>query len=104
MRLLCGLSDLTPARPRVARGIASARPPEAVARSVGISVKTARLHLKRIMLKTGPTRKAKLLLLLLRSGLRPPGKRVGAAPYGRHWMRAMKWRPPLDLPMMGSLT
>lgn len=79
MRLLCGLSDLTPARPRVARGIASARPPEAVARSVGISVKTARLHLKRIMLKTGPTRKAKLLLLLLllRSGLRPPGKGEG---------------------------
>lgn len=72
MRVLCGLFDLTPAEARVARGIAAAQTPEAVAQSIGISVETARSHLKRIMLKTGTTRQAELVLLL--SGLRAPGR------------------------------
>jgi DNA-binding CsgD family transcriptional regulator len=72
MRVLCGLFDLTPAEARVARGIASAQTPEAVAQSIGISVETARSHLKRIMLKTGTTRQAELVLLL--SGLKAPGR------------------------------
>ncbi|MGI2031470.1 helix-turn-helix transcriptional regulator [Rhizobium panacihumi] len=71
MRVLCGLFDLTPAEARVARGIAMAQTPEMVAASLGVSVETARSHLKRIMHKTGTTRQAELVLLL--SGLTPPG-------------------------------
>jgi DNA-binding CsgD family transcriptional regulator len=71
MRVLCGLFDLTPAEARVGRGIAKAQTPEMVAASLGISLETARSHLKRIMLKTGTTRQAELVLLL--SGLNAPG-------------------------------
>jgi len=70
MRVLCGLFDLTPAEARVARGIAMAGRPEAIAASLGISLETARSHLKRIMSKTGTTRQAELVLLL--SGLSAP--------------------------------
>ncbi|TWF54707.1 DNA-binding CsgD family transcriptional regulator [Neorhizobium alkalisoli] len=71
IRVLCGLFDLTPAEARVARGIALAQTPEMVAAALGISLETARSHLKRIMLKTGTTRQAELVLLL--SGLNAPG-------------------------------
>jgi DNA-binding CsgD family transcriptional regulator len=71
MRVLCGLFDLTPAEARVARGIAMAHTPEMVGASLGISLETARSHLKRIMQKTGTTRQAELVLLL--SGLNAPG-------------------------------
>lgn len=71
MRVLCGLFDLTPAEARVARSIAMAQTPEMVAASLGISLETARSHLKRIMQKTGTTRQAELVLLL--SGLNAPG-------------------------------
>jgi DNA-binding HTH domain-containing proteins len=71
MRVLCGLFDLTPAEARVARGIALAQTPETVAANLGISIQTARSHLKRIMQKTGTTRQAELVLLL--SGLSVPG-------------------------------
>lgn len=77
MRVLCGLFDLTPAEARVARGIAMAHTPEMVAASLGVSVETARSHLKRIMQKTGTTRQAELVLLL--SGLHPPGAGRGGA-------------------------
>ena len=70
MRVLCGLFDLTPAEARIARGIAMARTPEAIAASLGISLETARSHLKRIMMKTGTTRQAELVLLL--SGISAP--------------------------------
>ncbi|WJH39365.1 LuxR C-terminal-related transcriptional regulator [Aliirhizobium terrae] len=75
MRVLCGLFDLTPAEARVARGIAMAQTPEMVAASLGISLETARSHLKRIMHKTGTTRQAELVLLL--SGLNAPGMGPG---------------------------
>jgi DNA-binding CsgD family transcriptional regulator len=71
MRVLCGLFDLTPAEARIARGIAMAQTPDAVATNLGISVETARSHLKKIMQKTGTTRQAELVLLL--SGLSVPG-------------------------------
>jgi DNA-binding CsgD family transcriptional regulator len=71
MRVLCGLFDLTPAEAKVAHGIAMAHTPEMVAASLGISLETARSHLKRIMLKTGTTRQAELVLLL--AGLNAPG-------------------------------
>jgi DNA-binding CsgD family transcriptional regulator len=77
MRVLCGLFDLTPAEARVARGIAMAHTPEMVAASLGISLETARSHLKRIMQKTGTTRQAELVLLL--SGLNAPGIGRGGA-------------------------
>lgn len=70
MRVLSGLFDLTPAEARVARGIALAQTPEMIAASLGISLETARSHLKRIMQKTGTTRQAELVLLL--SGLSAP--------------------------------
>jgi len=70
MRVLCGLFDLTPAEARVARGIAMAQTPETIAATLGISLETARSHLKRIMGKTGTARQAELVLLL--SGLNAP--------------------------------
>lgn len=70
LRVLCGLFDLTPAQARVARALAMAQTPEMVAASLGISLETARSHLKKIMQKTGTTRQAELVLLL--SGLRVP--------------------------------
>ncbi|WP_162895067.1 helix-turn-helix transcriptional regulator [Rhizobium terrae] len=70
MRVLCGLFDLTPAEARVARGIAMAQTPETTAAALGISLETARSHLKRIMQKTGTSRQAELVLLL--SGLSAP--------------------------------
>ncbi|MGE7367980.1 helix-turn-helix transcriptional regulator [Neorhizobium sp. NPDC001467] len=75
MRVLCGLFDLTPAEARVARGMALAQTPEMVAAALGVSVETARSHLKRIMRKTGTTRQAELVLLL--SGLSTPGTGPG---------------------------
>ncbi len=70
MRVLCGLFDLTPAEARIARGVAMAQTPETIASSLGISLETARSHLKKIMQKTGTTRQAELVLLL--SGLSAP--------------------------------
>jgi DNA-binding CsgD family transcriptional regulator len=75
MRVLCGLFDLTPAEARVARGIAMAQTPEMVAAALGVSLETARSHLKRIMQKTGTTRQAELVLLL--SSLNAPGMGPG---------------------------
>ncbi|MBW6421243.1 LuxR C-terminal-related transcriptional regulator [Rhizobium sp. XQZ8] len=70
MRVLCGLFDLTPAEARVARAVAIAQTPEMIAATLGISLETARSHLKKIMQKTGTTRQAELVLLL--SGLAAP--------------------------------
>ncbi|CDZ38973.1 DNA-binding protein with HTH domain [Neorhizobium galegae bv. officinalis] len=78
MRVLCGLFDLTPAEARVARGIAMAQTPEMAAAALGISLETARSHLKKIMLKTGTTRQAELVLLL--SGLNAPSFGGGGRP------------------------
>ncbi|TCV71469.1 helix-turn-helix transcriptional regulator [Neorhizobium sp. S3-V5DH] len=76
MRVLSGLFDLTPAEARVARGIALGQTTETIAASLGISLETARSHLKRIMQKTGTTRQAELVLLL--SGLSAPGSINGS--------------------------
>jgi len=76
MRVLCGLFDLTPAEARVARSIAMAQTPEMIAAALGISLETARSHLKKIMLKTATTRQAELVLLL--SGLNAPSFGGGA--------------------------
>ncbi len=77
-RRTCGCSaafSTTPAEARVARGIAIAQTPEMIAATLGISLETARSHLKKIMQKTGTTRQAELVLLL--SGLNAPS--VGGA-------------------------
>jgi DNA-binding CsgD family transcriptional regulator len=73
--ILCGLSQpllqelfaLTPAEAAVAAALACGRTVEAIATDCGISLNTARTHLKRIFAKTGTRRQAEAVALLARS-------------------------------------
>jgi DNA-binding CsgD family transcriptional regulator len=65
--LLQELFALTPAEAAVAAALACGRTVEAIATDCGISLNTARTHLKRIFAKTGTRRQAEAVALLARS-------------------------------------
>jgi DNA-binding CsgD family transcriptional regulator len=77
VELLQSLFDLTPAESRLARSVAEGEPLETIAARSGISRNTARVHLQRVLSKTGCRRQAELASLL--GGVRPIG-RTGALP------------------------
>lgn len=62
---------MTPAEQRVARGLASGESLETVCRILGISLGTARVHLRSIFAKTNTSRQAELVAVL--AALWPPG-------------------------------
>ena len=72
VELLQSLFDLTPAESRLARSMAEGEPLEAIAERSHISRNTARVHLQRILSKTGCRRQAELVSLL--GGLGPIGR------------------------------
>ena len=87
---LCGHSvdflkryyDLTPAEARLAKLIAEGERLDGTAERLGISVHTARTHLKRVFEKTGVERQAELVQLMfsclgmMQDGLAAPGQRA----------------------------
>ena len=89
---LCGHSvdflkryyDLTPAEARLAKLIAEGERLDGIAQRLGISVHTARTHLKRVFEKTGVERQAELVQLMfgclgmMRDDLAVPGRRAAA--------------------------
>jgi DNA-binding CsgD family transcriptional regulator/PAS domain-containing protein len=64
---LQGLLGLTPAEAAVASMLADGKSIDAIAAHQGITVNTARVHVKNIFAKTGTTRQAQLVALILRS-------------------------------------
>jgi DNA-binding CsgD family transcriptional regulator len=78
VELLQSLFDLTPAESRLARGMAEGESLEAIAGRAGISRNTARVHLRRVLSKTGCRRQAELASLL--GGLRPIGRSSAPTP------------------------
>jgi DNA-binding CsgD family transcriptional regulator len=71
--LLRLLFDLTPAEARLSRLIGEGRSLAEASRALRIAEATARVHLRSVFLKTGVTRQAELVRLLV--GLRPPDLR-----------------------------
>jgi DNA-binding CsgD family transcriptional regulator len=71
VELLQSLFDLTPAESRLARSLAEGVPLETIAARSHISRNTARVHLQRVLSKTGCRRQAELASLL--GGVRPLG-------------------------------
>lgn len=65
-----GLFDLTPAEARVARGIAAGASVQALAIKAGVTVGTIRQQLKSVFGKTGVSRQAELVGMLVGSALR----------------------------------
>ena len=63
--LLHGLFDLTPAEAKVAQALMEGLTIEDTAARLGIAAATIRTHMKRIFSKTGTSRQAELVLLLL---------------------------------------
>ena len=72
VELLQSLFDLTPAESRLARSMAEGESLDAIAVRTRISRNTARVHLQRVLAKTGCRRQAELVSLL--SGLSPIGR------------------------------
>jgi DNA-binding CsgD family transcriptional regulator len=78
VRIIQDLFDLTPAEARVARGIAAGKTVHDLADEAGIAAGTVRQQLKSVFSKTGVSRQADLVGLLVGSGLSfcgnaPPG-------------------------------
>jgi DNA-binding CsgD family transcriptional regulator len=69
-RVVQGLFDLTPAEARIARGIAAGRTIDELAREAGLAVGTVRQQLKAVFSKTGVSRQAELVGILVGSTLR----------------------------------
>jgi DNA-binding CsgD family transcriptional regulator len=69
--VLQGLFDLTPGEARVAKGLAEALSPDAIALHLGLSRETVRTRVKSILSKTGLHRQSELANLL--AGLPGPG-------------------------------
>ena len=67
---LAAAFDLTPGEARVARVLAGARRPQAVASELGLSVETVRVHLTAIFAKTGTRNQSELAVLLDRLRIR----------------------------------
>jgi DNA-binding CsgD family transcriptional regulator len=72
-RILQDLFDLTPAEARVARGIAAGKTTRDLAAEAGLAVGTVRQQLKSVFGKTGVSRQADLVGLLLGGMLSFPG-------------------------------
>lgn len=73
--LLCGLFDLTPAEDRIARAIVEGHSVESSAAELSVSQETVRSQLKSVMAKTGTTRQAELVGLLVgTTSFRLPGR------------------------------
>lgn len=64
-RLLHGLFDLTPAEAKVAQALMEGLTVDEAATRLGLAPATIRTHMKRIFSKTGTSRQAELVLLLL---------------------------------------
>jgi DNA-binding CsgD family transcriptional regulator len=64
------LFDLTPAEARIARGIAAGKTVDELARGAGLAVGTVRQQLKAVFSKTGVSRQAELVGILVGSALR----------------------------------
>lgn len=62
---LAGLLDLTPAEARIAHSLALGHSLEAAAALSGVTVSTARTYLKQVFVKTGTSRQAELVKLVL---------------------------------------
>ncbi|WFU32396.1 helix-turn-helix transcriptional regulator [Bradyrhizobium brasilense] len=69
-QVIQGLFDLTPAEARVARGIAAGASVQALAIKAGVTVGTIRQQLKSVFAKTGVSRQAELVGMLVGSALR----------------------------------
>ena len=65
--LLQDLFGLTPMEATVAARLAGGIAPEAIAEAIGIGLSTVRHHIKNLFSKTGTTRQAELVALVLRS-------------------------------------
>jgi DNA-binding CsgD family transcriptional regulator len=78
LELLQSLFDLTPAESRLARGVAEGETLDAIASRSRISRNTARVHLRRVLAKTGCHRQAELASLL--GGLSPIGRSSAIPP------------------------
>ncbi len=77
-QVIQGLFDLTPAEARVAQGIAAGRTVDELANDAGLAVGTVRQQLKSVFSKTGVSRQADLVGLLLGSAPSFPGKTSSA--------------------------
>ena len=64
---LQGLFGLTPAEASIAGMLANGKSTNDVAVRQGITLNTARVHVKRILAKTGTSRQAELVALIFRS-------------------------------------
>jgi DNA-binding CsgD family transcriptional regulator len=64
-----GLFDLTPSEARIARGIAAGKTIDELAREAGLAVGTVRQQLKAVFSKTGVSRQAELVGILVGSSL-----------------------------------
>jgi DNA-binding CsgD family transcriptional regulator/PAS domain-containing protein len=62
-----GLFGLTPTEASIAAAIAEGKSPDEISAANGVSLNTVRTHLKKILAKTGTSRQAELVALLLRS-------------------------------------
>jgi DNA-binding CsgD family transcriptional regulator len=71
-QVIQGLFDLTPAEAKVARAIAAGKTADDFAREAGVAVGTARQQLKSVFSKTGVSRQAELVGILVGSALMSP--------------------------------
>jgi DNA-binding CsgD family transcriptional regulator len=72
-QVIQGLFDLTPAEAKVARGIAAGRTVDDLASEAGLAAGTVRYQLKSVFSKTGVSRQAELVGILVGSALKSPG-------------------------------
>jgi DNA-binding CsgD family transcriptional regulator len=79
-KVLQDLFDLTPAEARVAHGIAAGKTVHDLAREAGLALGTIRQQLKSVFSKTGVSRQADLVALLVGSALSFPGRRSAEGP------------------------
>jgi DNA-binding CsgD family transcriptional regulator len=78
LEVIQGLFDLTPAEARVARGIATGDTIEDLAIKAGVAVGTIRQQLKSVFSKTGVSRQAELVGMLVGSALDGNGRKDAA--------------------------
>jgi DNA-binding CsgD family transcriptional regulator len=74
-QIIQGLFDLTPAEARIARGIAAGKTVDDLAKEAHLAVGTVRQQLKSVFGKTGVSRQAELVGILVGSALRSPVSR-----------------------------
>jgi DNA-binding CsgD family transcriptional regulator len=72
-QVIQGLFDLTPAEARIARGIAAGKTVEELASDGGLAAGTVRQQLKSVFSKTGVSRQADLVGILVGSALGSAG-------------------------------